>query len=149
MAIMTDGSMEKTWNLNMHTLPKMESEVRKWLEHTEPKNIFPGDIKDSDPCFFIWNCYIDVGDEMCWRQLWDVGDGFDRSRHQHPLCSNIGVWHQHSKDATNIEIVTTCHQHLCSRKIPQTHAFHLKLISQRFQEIQRKHGEIWPVSRKQ
>ena len=37
MAIMTDGSMEKTWNSNMHILPKMESEVRKWLEHIELK----------------------------------------------------------------------------------------------------------------
>ena len=30
----------------------------------------------------------DVGDEICWRQLWDVGDGFG---HQHPLSLNISV----------------------------------------------------------
>ena len=35
----------------------------------------------------------DVGDEMCWRQLWDIGDGFYgtfyRYGHQHPLSFNI------------------------------------------------------------
>ena len=46
----------------------------------------------------------DVGDEMCWRQLWDVSDGFDRFRHQHPLSFNIIVGHQDSKDVTNIKI---------------------------------------------
>ena len=29
----------------------------------------------------------DVGDEMCWRQVWDVGDGFRRFCHQHPLVT--------------------------------------------------------------
>ena len=33
----------------------------------------------------------DVGDEMCWRQLWDVGDVFGRFCHQHPLSFNISV----------------------------------------------------------
>ena len=31
----------------------------------------------------------DVGNEMCWRQLRDVGDGFGRFRHQHPLSFHI------------------------------------------------------------
>ena len=56
-----------------------------------------------------------VGDEMRWRQLSDVGDGFDRFRHQHPQSFNISVGHQHSKDVTNIEILSpalqNCHQH--------------------------------------
>ena len=39
---------------------------------------------------FLEKGYIDVGDEMCWRQLC-VG-GF---RHQHPLSFNIIVGHQH------------------------------------------------------
>ena len=43
-----------------------------------------------------------VGDEMRWRQLSDVGDGFDRFRHQHPLFLNISDGHQTSKDVTNI-----------------------------------------------
>ena len=49
-----------------------------------------------------------VGDEMCWRQLRDIGDGLGRFRHQHPLSLNIL-----SKDVTNIEIVlpipANCH----------------------------------------
>ena len=56
-----------------------------------------------------------LGDEMCWRKLWDVGDGFGRFRHQYPLSFNIIVGHQHSKDVTNIEILLStrknCHQH--------------------------------------
>ena len=56
----------------------------------------------------------DVGDEMCWWQLWDVGDGFGHFCHQHPLSFSINVRHQHSKDVTNIKILsltsTNCHQ---------------------------------------
>ena len=59
----------------------------------------------------------DVGGEMCWRQLWDVGDGFDRFGHQLPLYFNISVG-QHPKDVINSEILSptlkNCHQHLCS-----------------------------------
>ena len=51
---------------------------------------------------------------MCWRQLRDVGDRSCRLCHQRPLFFNIGVGHQHSKDATNIEILsptfTNCRQ---------------------------------------
>ena len=68
----------------------------------------------------------DVGDEICWRQLWDVGDGFGRFCHQHPLSFSSSVGHQHPKDAPiskfcyqhpkivpNIKSSTsTCHQHL-------------------------------------
>ena len=61
--------------------------------------------------------YIDVGDEIFWRQLWDVGDDFCRFCHQNPLSLSISisVGHQHPKDVTNIEILTptleNCHQH--------------------------------------
>ena len=62
-----------------------------------------------------------VGDQMCWRQLWDVGDSFDRLCHQHPLSFKTTIGHQHSKDVTNIKIpsptLKNCHQHLCSREI--------------------------------
>ena len=60
----------------------------------------------------------------CWRmletnfflwQLWDLGDGFGRSCHQHPLSFDIGIGHQHLKDVTNIEILSPTsrnyHQH--------------------------------------
>ena len=47
----------------------------------------------------------DVGDEMYWRQLLDVGDGFGHFGHQHPLSFYISVGHQHSKDVANIEIL--------------------------------------------
>ena len=36
----------------------------------------------------------DVGDKMCWRQLWGVGDGFGRFCHQHSLSFSISVGHQ-------------------------------------------------------
>jgi len=57
---------------------------------------------------------------MCWRQLWDVGDGFVCFYHQHPLSFNISIGHQQSKDVTNIEVLSltskNCHQHLLSLK---------------------------------
>ena len=57
---------------------------------------------------------MDVGDVICWRQLWDVGDGFGSFRHQNPLSFHIGFGHQHPKDATIRKSPTsTCHQHLC------------------------------------
>ena len=60
----------------------------------------------------------DVGDEMCWRPHWDVGDGFRRFFHQHSLSFNINFGHQQPKDVTNIEILSltskNCHQHLWS-----------------------------------
>ena len=56
----------------------------------------------------------DVGNEMCWRQLWDVGYDFGRFCHQHSLSFNISFWHQQPKDVTNIEILSltfeNCHQ---------------------------------------
>ena len=57
----------------------------------------------------------DVGDEVCWQQLRDVGDFFSRFRHQHPLFFNISFGHQYM--GTNNEIlspISTCHQHLWS-----------------------------------
>ena len=48
---------------------------------------------------------MNVGDEMCWWQLSDIGDGFDHFCHQRPLSFNINVGHQYRKDVTNIEIL--------------------------------------------
>ena len=81
----------------------------------------------------------DVGDEMFWRQFWDVGYDFGGFRHQHPLSLNIDIGYQHAKDVANIEIpsliserchryrnltqqfiinikspTSACHQHQCS-----------------------------------
>ena len=55
----------------------------------------------------------DVGDEMCWRQRLDVGDGFGRLSHQHALSFNISVGKQHSKDVTNMKLSISkfYHQH--------------------------------------
>ena len=54
-------------------------------------------------------------DEMCWRELWDVGDGFCRFCHQHSLSFNISVGPRQLKDVTNMEILSltskNCHQH--------------------------------------
>ena len=49
----------------------------------------------------------DIGDEMYWRQFWDVGDGFGRFGHQRPLSLNNSVGHQHPKDVTKILILST------------------------------------------
>ena len=55
----------------------------------------------------------DVGDEMCWRELWDDDDGFGR------FVTNILylVRLATSKNVTNIKIPspTYSQQHLCSR----------------------------------
>ena len=57
----------------------------------------------------------EVGDDMCWRQIWDVGDGFGRFRHLHPLSFTC-VGHKNPKNVTNMKSSTsTCHQHICSR----------------------------------
>ena len=40
-----------------------------------------------------------IGDEMCSRQLWDVGDRFS---HQHRLSFNTSVGHQHPKDVAKL-----------------------------------------------
>ena len=45
-----------------------------------------------------------VWDEMCWSQLYDVGDGFGHFGRQHPPSFYISNGHQHSKDVINIEI---------------------------------------------
>ena len=46
------------------------------------------------------------GDEMCCRQLQDVGDGFGHFAHQHQLSFCFGIEHQHSKDVTKIAILS-------------------------------------------
>ena len=57
----------------------------------------------------------DVGDEICWRQLCDVGDGFDRFSHQHSPSFNTGFGHEQPKDVPNIEILSptpeNCQKH--------------------------------------
>jgi len=50
----------------------------------------------------------DSGDEMCWRQLWDVGDGFAGYCQQYPLSFNKSVGQQQPKDVT---ISKFCHLH--------------------------------------
>ena len=54
----------------------------------------------------------DVGDEMCWWQLQNIGDGFGVFDHQH-LLFHISIGHQHSKDVTNIHksLPTQSRQH--------------------------------------
>ena len=49
----------------------------------------------------------DVWDEICWRQLWDVSDGFERFCHQHPLYFTISVGHHYPISP----ISKFCHQH--------------------------------------
>ena len=66
----------------------------------------------------------DVGDEMCWWQLYDVGDGFSHFDHQNPLSFYIGIgwfgptfkrYRQHGNSVTNIYKLspTLSHQHHC------------------------------------
>ena len=46
----------------------------------------------------------DVGDEMCWWRLYDVGDGFSNFDYQHSLSFYINNGDQQSKDIANLEI---------------------------------------------
>ena len=55
----------------------------------------------------------DIGDKMCWRRFYDVGVDFMMWL----FSLNISVGPQHSKDITNIEVLSptsACHQNLCS-----------------------------------
>ena len=63
----------------------------------------------------------DVGDEMCWRQLLDVGDGFGRFCHQHPLSFNINFGHQQPKDVINIEILSLTSKNFHQDKVTNIH----------------------------
>ena len=59
----------------------------------------------------------DVEDKICYRQLWDDGDGFRRFCHQHPLSLSISVGHQpiiSDKSPTNL-VPNIRHQHACSK----------------------------------
>ena len=60
-----------------------------------------------------WTILTDVGDEICWRQLLDVGDSLSRFAHHYPASFKISVGQQHPKDVTNIKILLstskTCH----------------------------------------
>ena len=94
--------------------------TNEWNIDNTTKNCFHSEfIKYKGIIQMKWNLRrgnIDEGDG-CWRQLWDIGDGLCRFRHQHPLSFNISVGHQHSKDVTKIEILSptsTCHRHLRS-----------------------------------
>ena len=49
-----------------------------------------------------------------WRQLWDVGGGFDRFGHQHPPPSSI---HNRKSDTKIKSQTSNCHQHLYRQKI--------------------------------
>ena len=71
----------------------------------------------------------DVGDEMCSRQLWDVGDRFRRFRHQHRLSLNNSVGHQHPKDVTNIEILSPTTKNRHQYKITNIHLSPTSMLS--------------------
>ena len=60
-------------------------------------------------------------DEICWRQLGDVGDGFGHFRHQDPLSFIISVGHQHPKDVTNIEILSLTSKYCNQDRVTNIH----------------------------
>ena len=84
------SSMRNTWPVVV---------ILKYFNHSSNQNKLGPRIK-------WWHNigYIDVEDEMCWRQLWDFGDGFRCFRHQHPGCDSVGS--QHPKDVIDIEILS-------------------------------------------
>ena len=49
---------------------------------------------------------MDVGDEICWWQLLDVGDCFGHFGPNLPVSLYITVGHQYSKDVTKIFLKT-------------------------------------------
>ena len=92
-------------------------EFEKIIQNEQPKSAFSFTTSNKVP-FFARQSWVlsshslflvtlmlvtDVGDEMCWRQLWDVGDGFGRFCHQHPLSFNINV-NCHQDKVTNIHL---------------------------------------------
>ena len=70
----------------------------------------------------------DVGNELCWWQLSDIGDGF---AHFGSLYFYISIGHQNVKDVTYIKIHSPtstnrhqhCHQHYCRHKKYPTDIF--------------------------
>ena len=72
----------------------------------------------TDTNMLTWGCIFhaisrvtsrlvtDVWNEMCWRLLLVVGDGFVHNGHQHSLSLYTVAGKQHSKDVT-----FKCHQH--------------------------------------
>ena len=58
----------------MHAEGHEESTDQNQAEQNLKISNRPNKIMDQ----FLPIGYIDVGDEMCWRQLWDIGDGFGR-----------------------------------------------------------------------
>ena len=61
----------------------------------------------------------DVGDKMCWRQLWDVGDGFGR------FFTNIlyllTLVSGQQKDVTNFEILSLTSKNNHQDKVTNIH----------------------------
>ena len=56
----------------------------------------------------------DVGDEMCWRELRDVGDGYRRYRHLHASRTNI-------YNVTNIEILSPIAENFHQHNVTKIH----------------------------
>ena len=68
--------------------------------------MYPQTAFDSSTMALAPRGYIDVRDEICWRPLLDVGDGFDHFGHKHPssVCTSVG--HEHLKDCQQHHDVT-------------------------------------------
>ena len=74
--------------------------ANNYLEHTQKVR------NNKYETWAISMLVTDVGGDMCWRQLSDVGNGFRHFFHQHPLSFNINVGHQQPKDVIIIEILS-------------------------------------------
>ena len=99
--------------------------MSSFLENTRPRvrrNLISKMVSKRFQKYFLSRATsmlaTDIGDKIRWRQLWDVGDGFERFCYQYLLALasfSISVGHQHPKDVTNIEIRSptseNCHQH--------------------------------------
>ena len=49
-----------------------------------------------------------------------MSDGFRRFRHQHPVSFNLSIEHQHTKDVTNIVILSSRSKNCQQRKVTST-----------------------------
>ena len=87
---------------DMHIICSICNRVKKFFHNLNLNSYSSviGDIVDVVPIL-----ETDAGDEMCWRQFWNVGDSFDHFRHQYPLSSNLSIGHP--KDVNNIEILSS------------------------------------------
>ena len=96
-------AFELGWDVDQTDDKYLQDKIKE-MESGQGGNHFEGYIDVGDGCW--WRTLVtDVGEEMYWWQLLDVGDVFGHIGHQHPLSFFITVGYQYSKDVSNIKFL--------------------------------------------